>query len=158
MQLVDIFIIVIILVFGLIGTAKGFLKEIFGKASLLFSILGGLAFYPKLNPYLAPYIKNELFCNIVCFLLIFVIIFLVIMIVHAIVDRIFSGQIFKGLDRALGFLLGLVEGAFVCIVLIMLLQLCSFIDTKAIFHDSFFYKLYLSYFGSHPIRFGGIAA
>ena len=79
--------------------------------------------------------------KIVSFLLIFVIVFLVVKIVQEIVSRIFSGEILQGLDRALGFVFGIVEGFAVISLIIVALKVQPWFDTRPLFDSSIFYRL-----------------
>ena len=64
-------------------------------------------------------------------------------IIKQLVAKIFSGEIMKGLDRTLGFLLGLAEGLIVVAFVMIILIVQPWYDTSGIFADSLFYK-YLS--------------
>lgn len=155
---IDIFFAAIILVCALVGTAKGFISEIFGKAAWIIGVLGGLAFYPRVSPFLTEYLKKKIICDIGGFILVFIVLYLIIKIVQVIVNAVFSGQIFRGLDRSLGFFLGIIEGAFICAVFIMIVNFQNVFDASNLFNGSFFYKIYLAFVGHRPVAIGGAAA
>lgn len=141
-NILDVIFLVIIAVIALFATAKGFLNEIFNKASWILSILFGVLFYGKLNPYVIKTIKYEWLAKILSFLLIFIVVFLFIKILQTIISKIFSGEILKGLDRALGFFLGLVEGLALVFLLVFILYVQPWFPTDTLFNGSFFFKLF----------------
>ena len=67
---IDIFFVLVILVFALMALAKGFVKELFGKASVIVGIGVAFMFYERLSVYVLPYIKNVLLAKILSFLVI----------------------------------------------------------------------------------------
>lgn len=156
-ELIDIFFAVIVLISALICTAKGFIKEIFGKAAWIIGVLGGLALYPTVSPYLIVYIKNKILSDITAFIILFIVIYLILKLIQALVNAIFSGQVFHGLDRSLGFFLGILEGLFVCFVIILILRIQNFYDASDLLAGSLFYKIYLFILGSNGIRSGVVA-
>lgn len=140
-NLIDVIFIIIILVFAIIATAKGFVKEFFNKASWILGIILGCLFCKKLNPYINEFIENPTLSIIVSFLLIFIIVFLVIQIVKTVISRAFDAEIMNGLDKALGFFFGLVEGIAIVMLLIAVFNALPFIPSEKIFSNSFFFKL-----------------
>lgn len=150
LNILDIIFFVIILICALVATSKGFIKEVFGKASWVLALLLGVLFYKRLGNLFTAQIKGELLRNILAFVLIFVLVFLVVKIIENIISRIFSGEIVKGLDRALGFILGIVEGIVVVFVVIFLLNAQPWFDVSGIITDSFFFKVYSTFSGSIP--------
>ncbi len=137
---IDVFFIILILVIAFTATAKGFVRAIFGKLSWIIGLLGAFCFYKKLDFYISNTIKNHTLSIIVSFLLIFIVIFLVIKIVETIISKIFEGEILKGLDKALGFIFGIVEGLAVVIIIIVIFRIQPWIPTDELFNGSYFFQ------------------
>ena len=140
---IDICFIIIILIFALTALAKGLVKELFSKVSFIGGLALAIVFTPTLDKYVAQTIKNPAASKTVSFIIIFTAVFLIISIIQQLVAKIFSGEIMKGLDRTLGFLLGLAEGLIVVAFVMIILIVQPWYDTSGIFADSLFYK-YLS--------------
>lgn len=140
-NVIDIVFIIIILIFSITAAAKGFVKEIFNKISWIAGIIIGCLFAKKLQPFLVSMVKSEFLALIVAFLLIFVVVFLVIQIIKTIIGQAFEGDIMKGLDKALGFFLGLVEGFAIVMFIIIIANSQNLIPVAGIFENSFFFKL-----------------
>lgn len=138
--ILDVIFIFIILLFAIIAAAKGFVKELFNKAALIVGILLGCLFAKKLQPYIT-FVNNSGLALIVAFLLIFMVVFLIIQIVKTIVGRAFEGEIMKGMDRSLGFFLGILEGFIVVMFILILLEAQPFFPTDEILGRSFFYNI-----------------
>ncbi len=151
-SLADIFFVIVILVFALTATARGFVRELFGKAAWVCGIIGGVLFYSKLDVYLRESVKYEMLSKVISFLLVFVVIFLVVKIIQTAVSKFFEGEILRGLDRALGFFFGLVEGLAVTMLLILIMMVQPWLPVTEIFDGSFFYGL-LSGILSAPERY-----
>lgn len=143
MTVIDIILLGIILIFVLTGIIRGFIKEIFGKVSVVAAIFFGIIFTPVLEKSLITLVKQPLLCKILSFLLIFVIVFLIVKIVQHILQKIFSGEILKGLDRTLGAVFGLLEGLVICYFIILVLEIMPFwTNIESYFMESFVYNLY----------------
>ncbi len=140
-SIIDVIFILLIIIFAVVATAKGFVKEIFNKASLILGILFASMFCNKLQPLLVKTITNVFLSKVVSFVLIFVIVFLVIQIVKVIVGRIFDSEIMNGLDRTLGFFFGIIEGLAVVMLLLLIMSNFKFL-TDGLLKDSFFFNLF----------------
>ena len=138
---IDIVFVLILLFFTVSAAARGLIKEFFGKAAFVAGIVAAVLCTPLLEPFVGDGIRNALFAKVVSFLLIFIIAFLVVKIVQEIVSRIFSGDILQGLDRALGFVFGIVEGLAVISLVIVALKVQPWFDTRPLFDSSIFYRI-----------------
>lgn len=142
-SLVDVICILIMLVFAIIATAKGFIKAIFGKLCWILGLVFAFLFYAKLSVYIQKsLVKNVVAANIIAFILIFIVVFLIVKIIQVILSKIFEGEIMQGLDRTLGFVFGLVEGLAIIFLIIFILETVpAFANIKnTIAEGSFFYK------------------
>ncbi len=126
---IDIVFFIIILFFGIMACAKGFIKELFGKLSIIAGILVAVLFCGKLSPA----------CVVISFVLLFIATFLLVKIIQTIIGSIASGDILKSLDRLLGFVLGVLEGlAIICFILV-LLKAQPWFTVDSLTGDSFFW-------------------
>ena len=141
--LTDVIFLVIILIFAVIATAKGFINAIFGKLCWILGIIFAFLFYKKLTGYMKELVHNETVSSILCFVLIFVVVFLIVKIIQTLLSKLFDGEIMKGLDRSLGFFFGLLEGFVVVFVFVFILMNQPWFDCSKIFEGSFFVKLIL---------------
>lgn len=141
--LTDIIILLIILIFAIIGAAKGFIKAIFGKLCWILGILGAIFFYRKLSEHMISLVHNQTVSYIICFIIIFVVIFLIVKIIQIIVEKIFGGEIMQGLDRALGFFFGLLEGFVVVFAGLFVLTIQPWFDISGFLNGSLFYTILL---------------
>ncbi len=138
---IDIGFFIIILVFAISALIKGFLNELFSKISVIAGLAFAIIFTPKLDVFVHNSIKNETLSKVVSFFLIFIVVFLVVCIIQQIVKKIFSGEIMAGLDKTLGFLLGVIEGLIVTVFVIAVLKVQPWFNISSIFEGSFFYKM-----------------
>ena len=145
---------IIVVVFAVSGLIKGFVDNVFGKLAFIAGIICGWIFYKSLATTLLKDIKVPYAANILSFLLIFVVVFLIIKLAQMIVSKIFEWSILKSLDRTLGFIFGIVEGAAVVCLIIFLLSVQPFFDVTNLFDGSFFYGLVNSIFNSTKEEIG----
>ena len=138
----------IIILFAVGGIIKGFIDNVFGKLAFVAGILLGYLYYKDIAKGLLKDIKIPIAANIIAFLLIFVVVFLVIKIIQMIVARVFQWSILKSLDRTLGFIFGLVEGAVIVCLIIFLLTAQPFVNINPIFEDSFYVNIVFLIFKS----------
>ena len=139
---------IIILIFAVSGLIKGFIDNVFGKIAFVAGILLAYLFYKDVATGLLKDIKIPVAANIISFLLIFVVTFLVIKIIQMIVAKVFEWSILKSLDRTLGFIFGIVEGAAVVCLAVFLLTAQPFFNTQTLFEGSFYFNLIQSIFNS----------
>ncbi len=144
----------IILIFAVVGVIKGFIDNIFGKIAFIAGIILGYFFYKDVAEGLLKDIKVPYAANIIAFLLIFVVTFLIIKVVQMIIAKVFEWSILKSLDRTLGFIFGLVEGAAVVCLIIFLLTAQPFFSVQNIFDGSFYYNLVTALFNSSRKEIG----
>ncbi|MGP1458562.1 MAG: CvpA family protein [Treponema sp.] len=137
---IDICFIIIILIFALSALSKGLVKELFSKVSFIGALAFAIAFTLRLDIYVSESIKNPALSKTISFVIIFTAVFLVISIIQQLIAKIFSGEIMKGLDRTLGFLLGIIEGLIVVAFVIVVLTAQPWFDALELFDGSLFYK------------------
>ncbi|WP_428768304.1 CvpA family protein [Treponema sp. HNW] len=146
----DIVFIVIILFIAIHGAVNGFIKELFGKASLVLGVLAAVMFYAKLMPYINRHIKSAFVSQILAFLLIFVFVYLIVRLVQHFVGTFFSGDILQGLDRALGFFFGAAEGLLLIFLVLVILYAQPWFKIGSLVDTSFFHTV-LEKFLAKPV-------
>ncbi len=144
----------IILIFAISGIIKGFIDNVFGKIAFIAGIILGYLFYKDIAVSLLKDINIPYAANIIAFLLIFVVTFLVVKIIQMIVAKAFQWSILKSLDRTLGFIFGMVEGAAVVCLLVFILTVQPFFNVENLFDGSFFYNTVTSLFNSTKEEMG----
>ena len=144
----------IIILFAIGGVIKGFIDNVFGKIAFVAGILLAYLFYKDIAVRLLKDIKVEFAAKIISFLLIFVVVFLVIKLIQMIVAKVFEWSILKSLDRTLGFVFGMVEGAAVVCLVIFILTAQPFFNPSNILNGSFYYGIVSSLFHSTKEEIG----
>lgn len=143
---------IIILIFAFAALFKGFINELFGKASWILGILCGVLFYADLAPHLEEKIASGTIRNILAFIIIFVVVFLVLKIIGAIIGKIFEMKILNSLDHALGLFFGLIEGFAIAGFILFLISIQPFFDAKSLLDASFFYGIYVKVIASPEFK------
>ena len=144
----------VIILFAISGVIKGFIDNVFGKIAFIAGIILGYLFYKDIAAGLLKDIKVPYAANILAFLLIFVVTFLIIKLIQMIVSKVFEWSILKSLDRTLGFIFGIVEGAAVVCLIIFLLTAQPFFNVDRLFDGSFYYNIVSSIFNSSREEIG----
>ena len=144
----------VILLFAISGVIKGFIDNVFGKIAFIAGIILGYLFYKDIAAGLLKDIKVPYAANILAFLLIFVVTFLIIKLIQMIVSKVFEWSILKSLDRTLGLIFGIVEGAAVVCLIIFLLTAQPFFNVDRLFDGSFYYNIVSSIFNSSKEEIG----
>lgn len=126
MAVVDFIFLFVILIFSILIAIKGFIEEFSGKAALILGIVCAVSFNGPATVFFQDKIPYEWLAKIVAFLSVFIVTFLVISLIGKLVSLLFQGKIMKGLDRTLGFFLGLVEGLLVVAFIYVLLTIQPF--------------------------------
>ena len=144
----------IIILFAIGGVIKGFIDNVFGKIAFVAGIILAYLFYKNIAGSLLKDVKNAYVANVLAFLLIFVVVFLVIKLIQMIVAKVFEWSILKSLDRTLGFVFGMVEGAAVVCLVIFILTAQPFFNPSNILNGSFYYGIVNSLFHSTKEEIG----
>lgn len=137
---------VIILVFALVGLAKGFINNIFGKLSWVLAIFLSCIFYDDAAAMFLQNIQSNTLRMIVGFILVFIVVFLIVKILQMLISKLFELNLLKSLDRTLGFFFGIVEGLVITALIIFLLLVQPFFSIDGLLNGSFFYGLFNSFF------------
>lgn len=109
MNIFDVLIILILLVFVLRGIFKGFISELFEILILIAGIWGGLK-YGTLFVYKHIGLKNPVVCKILGVVLFFLILLIVGFILKKVLKDVIEALHLGGVDKFLGALLGFVKG------------------------------------------------
>ncbi|GFE57515.1 CvpA family protein [Geobacter sp. AOG1] len=121
MNLIDILIWVVLLVFVIKGFMKGLVREV---CSLLGLVLGGWAAF-KYYPYLAESLRSVIrvpqhIALVLSFLLVFLVLGLLFYLFGHLLTVVFKIMLLGGVNRVGGVLFGLLEGAFLLCMLLYL--------------------------------------
>jgi len=140
MTFIDVVFILIILYCTIDATVKGFIHEFFSKTAFVLGIFLASMFFQKLSGFIDPFIKIALLSKVIAFLIIFILVYLVVRIIQQCIKNSFESDIMKGLDRALGFLFGLVEGVVIVCFVLTLLYAQPWFNVDNLLQDSFFHN------------------
>ena len=150
MPIIDIIFWIIILITSIHGATRGFLDEFFSKLAVIAGIFFGLVLNKFLVPYLPKLGNLILLTRILAFLILFIIVYVSVRLVQKIVGVAFQGDIMQGLDKSLGFFLGIAEGFLVVGLILFLLHSQRFFDIQPVLGNSFFEKLISPLFVTAP--------
>jgi membrane protein required for colicin V production len=137
---IDVLFLVIVLFISLHAAYQGLVREVFTKAAFILGLAGGLIFCGFLAGYLT-FVEQPFLRQTLSFVIIFVGLYLAVRVVQHFVAKVFSGDIMGGLNRALGFLWGVIEGLAVVTVILALLHAQPWFNIDAVFRGSFFDRL-----------------
>ena len=149
---IDIVFAIIILAIAISATVKGFIAELFGKAAFILGLVIAVMFYGKLYPYIVKWVSVVFFAQAIAFILLFVATFLLLKIIQHVIGSLFQSDIMSGLNRAMGFLLGIIEGLVIVSVILVVLNTQPWFDTTGLLADSFFARI-LSGIISQPVEY-----
>ncbi len=124
MNWLDIILIIIIAAFVIRGVIRGLFKEAFGVGGIILGIILAINQYENLGRAIQ---ENFLFlsskvANLIAFALIFVGIALIGGILGVVLHSLLKRSFTRGVEGGGGFLLGLAEGALVCSIILILIN------------------------------------
>lgn len=129
MNLLDIVLGVIILLFVVRGILQGLFKEGIGLAGIILGVVLGINRYQQLGRAISSQfgILSLKISNIIAFIIIFGGIAILGAIAGIVIHNLLSRHPFtRGVEKAGGFILGLAEGTLVCSVILILLTISPF--------------------------------
>jgi len=135
MNVVDYLIIALIVTCAAVGLLRGFLREIIAVASWLIALVAAGIYGPRLMPYLGGALASA---ELRPFAGRFVVLGAVLLsgaAVAAIVSQFVRLSLFSGMDRLMGFVLGLVRGMLILGVAVLFCQMLR-LDGEHWWHKS----------------------
>lgn len=129
MVTLDYIILAIILLSAVIGLVQGFLKEICSLVTWILAIWLAWALGPSVAPYLGGVLEREPYGLWAGRAIVFVLVLIAGAILGYAVNHFVRMSLFSGLDRMLGFLLGLVRGVVIVGFVVILAQSAK-LDTE----------------------------
>ncbi len=109
----DFLVIIIILAFIARGLSRGLIKEVFTTIGLFVGLYIAVLETGKLTYYLTPYIPSKFFAYLLTFFVLFFVVYLIIMVVGDAIAKLVRLLMLGFFDKALGGVLGFVEGFFI---------------------------------------------
>ena len=144
---VDILFIVIIAIFTLRCAVRGFVSEVMSVAAMVLGLLSAIFFFRKgaliIRGRFMP--EMETLPKIIAFAALFLIVFVAVKILGKMLKEILQGVKLDGLDRFLGFIVGLAEGVIVVCLLLFLINVQPFADPAQILERSFFAEMLMPF-------------
>lgn len=137
----DILFTAILLIFAIIASSHGFLAELFSKLAIVLGLVVSFSFFGYLAPSLESFISNKALCTILAFFILFVATYLLVKIIQHLISTAFNGEIMKGLDRTLGFVLGALEGLVIVAVILIVVRAQPWFNWNIVTERSFYWEL-----------------
>lgn len=119
---IDIAILVLIFLSALVGFIRGFVKEALSLTTWVVAIVLAFVFSEELATHL-PFVSHELARKALSFILIFVAVIMVGSLISYMINKGIHAIGMGGLDRILGGAFGVIRGALVVTLLVLLLGL-----------------------------------
>ncbi|MCL2043284.1 MAG: CvpA family protein [Treponema sp.] len=143
--IIDIIIIVIIALFVLRSSAKGFVSEFFSLAAVVFGLLFAILFFRRAALFISEYFSLEinLLADIISFVLLFLVVFMIIKFLGVIIKDIITKIKLTGLDRLLGFAYGLAKGIVVVYLLLFIIRIQPLFNPNIILGNSSLVELFM---------------
>lgn len=120
---IDIGIIVLIFLSALVGFIRGFVKEVFSLATWVAAILLAATFYEELSTKFPFTIPHDLARLGLAFILIFIGVLIVGSLINHLINKTIHAIGLGSIDRILGGAFGVIRGALVITLLVLLLNL-----------------------------------
>lgn len=158
MNLIDVFFILIIIAFALIASVKGFIREAFGKLCFIGALFVSIMAAPQVVTLLAGAISNNILRIILAYLIVYIVSFLALRLIQGILEGIFENYLLSGLNRALGFFLGLAEGFVIILFVMAIMSIQTFFDISDITRGSIFFNTFAPFLNYTTKKVAGTAA
>jgi membrane protein required for colicin V production len=121
MNLIDILVWAILLVFVIKGFLKGLVREVCSLVGLVMGIWAACKYFPSLSAAIRPYIHLPYYVSAtISFVLIFLVIGLLFFFLGHFLTVIFKFSLLGGVNRAGGLIFGFLQGALVLSILLWL--------------------------------------
>jgi len=125
-NLLDVVIVSLCLVFAVYGIFQGIVRQLFSWSGLILGHLAGVRYYETAQEKLRLDFPHS---DVAAYLLLFVAVYLLFRLLGLLVERSVRGSELSGADRFAGMLAGLVKGALLAVLLVFVLVILLPRDT-----------------------------
>jgi membrane protein required for colicin V production len=136
------------------GALRGFVAEAFALAAVALGALAAVLLGGSLSAAVERVLGPSIWSGVLAFLLIFVVVYLVVALLGAGMRAGVESLSLEELDRALGLLLGALEGLLVVTGLVVILKVQPLFDARRLLLASFFARTLLPLLGATAESFG----
>jgi membrane protein required for colicin V production len=147
LTVIDIVFLIIIAIFALRCALRGIVGELMSMAALVLGLLAAIFFFRKtaelIRGKFIPDVKA--LPEIISFIMVFIAVFAVIKIFETILKDIIERIQLGGVDRFLGFFLGVAEGLIIVCLLLFLIIVQPFVEPALILDGSFLADLLMPF-------------
>ena len=158
MNSLDWVLLALLLLAGFRGLMRGMVLELSSVAAPAAGVAAAVFLYKWGAGVLRSQFHLQFAPEVVAALSLFILAFLVVKIVATVVREGLEAAKFEKLDRGLGFVLGLVEGAVIVALVLIVIQLQPLFDAKKLLAESSFAKALLPIVGPEVAKaFGSLA-
>jgi membrane protein required for colicin V production len=134
---IDIVFAVVILVLTVRGLLRGFIEEVFSLGALVLGLAAAVLFSGSLaRPVEQTFGIPAGWGQVVAFLAVFLVVYIVLKLVEKALHGLAEKVQLENLDKALGFIFGLLEGMVFVALAILVLRLQPFFNVDGLFRGS----------------------
>lgn len=142
MNIIDLIFFVIIFFVALIALIKGFVREAFGKLSIIGAIFSMIALAPEVTKLFLRVISNRTVAVMLSYIAVFLISFLILRFIQLFLEGLFETRFLSGLNRFLGFVLGFLEGVVIVLFIMVVMTYQRVFDITGVARGSIFFRYF----------------
>lgn len=133
---IDIVFGIIILFMGIRSAIRGFVKELLGTGALILGVVVAMVFSGSVAGIIDRSMGPSIWSQVIAFLGLFLVVYLVVKLFESALNRLIERIHLDQLDHALGLFLGLIEGAVLVFILLLLIQVQPFFAPESLIAGS----------------------
>jgi len=137
----DIAALLLMLFLALRALSRGFVQEVLTLGMFFGGIIAAALLSGSVANIIAPLIDAVLWSQIIAFLLVFVVVYATLSMFHRWLARTLESINLVNLDRALGFIFGVAEGAALIVALLLIISIIPFVNENKFLQDSVIARL-----------------
>jgi membrane protein required for colicin V production len=137
MNQIDIFVVVVMIIFGLIGLKTGLLKNVFSFAGIIVGIVFASMYYEKLAVYFSKLGWFDMLTNVISFLTIVLICYFISAYIAGKISN--ANTVTSFIDKILGTAFGLFQALLISSIILIMLNKVNFIP-ESVLSKSYFYN------------------
>ena len=129
MNVLDLIIGIILVLFAITGLRKGLIIEAFYLASFLFGAYGAMHFSDAVADWMSDFINvSEDYLTIISFIVTFIIVLILVRLLGRIISRLLEAISLGFVDKIGGFIFGVLKGALLVSVIVMVMNVFGATD------------------------------
>jgi len=140
MNVMDVIIVIVVLIFTIRGYMRGFINEVFSFLIIMIGLIAAFLFYKPLSNLVYEFVNNRDLSFILSFIFLFIFVTILLIMIRNVLLNLVESLNFSDADAVMGLVLGALKGTLLCGLVLIFLANHSILNIDRIIRSSFSFQ------------------